>query len=163
MNPFFARRTIAEQASTIQSLVDKLCERFREFQASQETLKLRTAFAAMTADVVSLYCYGESYDYLSRPDFHQDLYETVASTGELGLLLKHAPWLYQVLESLPLWLIRRLFPPAVDMMNRRNVGLLFTSRIRLLHLKCHRVAASELLLVSSNHEHASSLLFLFDS
>ena len=123
MNPFFAKRTVAAQAVSIQRLVDKLCARFTEFRASQQPLTLQLVFTALTADIISLYCFGESYDVLSRPNFDPEMYQVIASGGELALLLRQYPWVFTIFMALPRWIVVKLNSPAMYMMRRRAVSI----------------------------------------
>ena len=101
MNPFFAKRTVAAQAASVRLLIDKLSERITEFRASGQPITLQVVFTALTADVISLYCYGESYDLLSKPDFDPDMYQSIASGGELALLLRQYPWVFTAFMAMP--------------------------------------------------------------
>lgn len=67
--------------------VDKLCMRLEEFHASRSPLDLRVTFCALTIDVISLYSYETSYDYLAKSDFEAGMSKLIISDGELSLLL----------------------------------------------------------------------------
>ena len=90
---------------------------------SRQPMSLQLVYAALTADVVSLYCYGESYDLLAKPDFDPDMYQSIASGGELALLLRQYPWVFTAFMAMPRWLVKTLKPPAMNMMRRRAVSL----------------------------------------
>jgi hypothetical protein len=99
--------------------------RLEEFYTSQNPIDLRVAYAALTADVISTYSYGKSYDTLKIPDFEPDLYRNISSGGELALVLRHYPWILNLASLLPEWLV------AMD----RNVSNLF-SRKKVIRLSC---------------------------
>ncbi len=46
----------------IQVSVDKLCSRLREHEAKEKSVNLVHAYSAMAVDVVTGYCFPESYD-----------------------------------------------------------------------------------------------------
>ena len=123
MNPLFSKRSVVEYSGSVVSTVDKLCARLEEFHTSQNPVDLRVAFSALTADVISQYCYGKSYDCLEKSDFDPDLYSNTASGGELGLLLKQCPWIFTIANSMPYWLIAWLNPKVVQMLDRRTVNI----------------------------------------
>ena len=121
LNPFFSKRSIVEHVGIIESAVDKLCVRVKEFHTSQDPLDLRVAFSALTADVISTYSYGRSYECLSKPDFDAELFTNIASGGELGLLLKHYPWIFTYANMLPYGIVKWLNPNLIAMIIRRIV------------------------------------------
>ena len=110
-----------DYAGLIESSVDKLCARLEEFQKSKSPVDLRVAFSALTVDIISMYSYGRSYDSLGRSDLDPGLYRTIASGGELGLLLKQCPWILSIASSLPYWLVSLLNRNVIDMIDRRKV------------------------------------------
>ena len=121
LNPFFSKRSITEQSGIIESAVEKLCQRIEEFRTSQAPLDLRTIYSALTADVISKYSYGWSYDCLSKPDFDKQMFIEMSSSGELGLLLKHFPWIATAGNMMPLRLVEWLNPQIMALVNRRIV------------------------------------------
>jgi hypothetical protein len=121
LNPFFSKRSVAEYAGIIESLVNKLCGRLDEFLESKTPIDLRVAFAALTVDVISKYSYGTSYDVLGQPDLSPGLYRGIASGGELALLMYQFPWILKIATLLPHWLVGFLDRNVMDMIDRRTV------------------------------------------
>ena len=70
INSFFSKRSIAKLEPVIQSVVDKLCDRFEGFRKSGEPLNLRDAYMALGTDVINQYCFATSSYYLDDEDFH---------------------------------------------------------------------------------------------
>lgn len=121
LSSLFSKRSVTQYAGSIQSCVDQLCARFAEFQTSQKPVDVQVAFAALTADVISLYSFGRSYNCLGKPNFDRELRDGTRSGGELRHLLKHYPWIFNVMMMLPYSITARLNRNAMDMINRRNV------------------------------------------
>ena len=122
MSPFFSKRSVTQYAGSIQSCVDQLCARLDEFRTAHKPVDVQVAFNALTADVISLYSFGRSYNCLEKPDFDPQLRDGTRSGGELRHLLKHYPWIFNVMMMLPHSITARLSRNAMDMIDRRNVN-----------------------------------------
>jgi hypothetical protein len=94
------------------------------------------AFCALTADVISLYSYGTSYDYLAKPDFEAGMGKLIVSGGELSLLLRQYPWIFKIANLLPYSLVARLDDKLNDMINRRKVTQFHFVRFFLASPEC---------------------------
>lgn len=121
LSPFFSKRSVMEYADSIQLCVDNLCAKLETFHASQSPINLRIAFGALTIDMITLYSYGRSYASLEKSNFDPELYQTMASGGELALLLKQCPWIFKLANLLPYSLAARLDPKVKNVINRKRV------------------------------------------
>lgn len=70
LNPFFSPASARRLEPLIQENVSRLMAVFRRFQQTGEILPLRPAFAALTSDVISEYCFGRSENYIEAPGFN---------------------------------------------------------------------------------------------
>ncbi|KAI9875930.1 MAG: hypothetical protein M1830_007736 [Pleopsidium flavum] len=70
ISPFFSKRSITRLEPLIQSAVDNLCRRLEGFRESGEPVNLRSAYMALTMDVINQYCFAHSDNNLSAPDFN---------------------------------------------------------------------------------------------
>lgn len=70
ISPFFSKRSITRLEPVLQSAVDKLCGRLGGFWESGEPVNLRSAYMALTMDVINQYCFARSDNNLDAPDFN---------------------------------------------------------------------------------------------
>jgi len=105
----------------IQSRVDALCERLREAQKSREPVNLGVAYFALATDVITAYCFGESYGFLAKPDFGPEWAASLMKVAELSHLLKQFGWLYPMMQALPPWLVALVNPQMMPLIHFRNV------------------------------------------
>jgi hypothetical protein len=117
LNPFFSKRSVARLEPMIRSVVEKLCTRLRAFQQTKEPVNLRHAFAALAMDVVTDYSFAKSYNCLDEPDFAPIWPEAVDSVSEQSHVNKQFPWLLPVMRLTPLWLVERLNPHIMRLIN----------------------------------------------
>ena len=101
--------------------MDQLCKRLDHVSTTQEPIDLRTAFAALTGDVISAYSYGESHNSLAKPDFDPQLYRDFEMGGKLSLLNYHFPRFMPILNAVPYWLVALFGPDATPLLHRKMV------------------------------------------
>ena len=65
-------------------------------------MPLTYAYKALTSDVITAYCFGESTGYLLWDDFNSPLFDTVARFLKLTWWMAHVGWLGPMLNSLPI-------------------------------------------------------------
>lgn len=87
-----------------------LCERLAQALNEGTILELCAVFVALTTDVISDYCFGESYEYLLQRDFKKDWKETMETLAEGGVFRRTVPWLVRLMQRLPHASVLRLMP-----------------------------------------------------
>ena len=107
---YFSKQSIRKYSNIIQSAVDKLCDCLREDLTQGRTVNLVHAYSAMAGDVVSGYCFPDSYHLLDKPGFAPEFSELWKSVLRNGPILKQFPWLFPTMLKLPMWFIDRFLP-----------------------------------------------------
>ncbi|KAF1983502.1 cytochrome P450 [Aulographum hederae CBS 113979] len=110
LEPFFSPANVRKLQGLIVSKVDHLCRRLVEQQEKieDEGVRIKLAFTCFTTDVVTEYAFGKSFDYLAHPDFFPEWSDMLRDIGKTVPLLKAWPWLLLILDSIPLWLAKRM-------------------------------------------------------
>ena len=160
-SPYFSRQSVSRiQPHLIQPLVDKFCDRLAECQMAGKPVVMTRAFADLTSDVISKYSYPQGYDNLGHPQFHGRDYDAFMSLSKMGPILQQFGWLFPLLESIPLWIIKHispethfilsrqddLFQQTKEILNRREdvVGKVDNSRPSIMHaILCSELPDSE--------------------
>ncbi|SCV58246.1 related to cytochrome P450 CYP3/CYP5/CYP6/CYP9 subfamilies [Fusarium fujikuroi] len=110
LSPYFSKQSVR----ALQPLVDRnmgiLLGRFREFAQSGAPLKLDDAYAALTNDIVEDYAFGKSENRLQAADFDPSFRDAMLQGGKAGHVLKHFPWLMDMLRKLPNSMLLKLSP-----------------------------------------------------
>ncbi|KAG9232265.1 cytochrome P450 [Amylocarpus encephaloides] len=120
LNPLFSKQSIFRLEPTINGLVEKLCSRFDEFKKSGQPIPLRIAYSCFTTDVVTLYSLNKCWNFLDDPEFSPVWCATIKATADMGNLMKHVPWLFGVIMSLPDAVISIIFPDMMLLINWRR-------------------------------------------
>ncbi|KAH8696455.1 benzoate 4-monooxygenase cytochrome P450 [Talaromyces proteolyticus] len=112
LNNFFSKQSVTNLEPMLQSKVDKLAQRFREAKETGTVVKLEYAFAALTADVISHYCYGKSLGYLDEHYPQNDLKEAFNTLFQGIHILYFFPIWGALMNKLPPWLMVKLNPKS---------------------------------------------------
>ena len=98
LKPFFSKASVRTLEPLIIKKVDRLCDRL---EGERGITSLTYASVALTVDIISRVCFGESYDYLENEHFARDWYTSMVSSSRNGPLVRQFPWIHQVLAHFP--------------------------------------------------------------
>ncbi|KIW16416.1 hypothetical protein PV08_06468 [Exophiala spinifera] len=101
MNPYFSTAKVRMLQSRIESSLNNLLARFREFQESGKPMTVSLAYAALTNDIVMEYAFGRSDNRLLAPDFDPSFKEAGEAGAKLSHLVKQMPWLLSLMKMMP--------------------------------------------------------------
>ena len=87
-------------------------------------MPLTYAYKALTSDVITAYCFGESTGYLTWDDFNSPLFDTVSKFLKLAWWMTHVRWLGPMLNSLPIKVQVMLMPGMKSWYDMLQVSLL---------------------------------------
>ena len=107
---------------SIHEKVDKLINRFEEAQKAGSVLHLELDFAALTADVITDYCYGWSYGYLDSGKVARsnDLVDAVNGLMVMFHINRFFPFLITVFRNSPPAMVRWLQPHMADLFDLKT-------------------------------------------
>lgn len=101
MNQFFSKQSIIKLEPIIQDKTDKIADHFKKSFETGTVLNLEYAFSALTADVITHYCYGTSYRYLEDQFPENDLRDAFGGLFLLNHILYFFPPLCTILNNIP--------------------------------------------------------------
>ncbi|KAF2141599.1 uncharacterized protein K452DRAFT_318586 [Aplosporella prunicola CBS 121167] len=108
--PYFSKQSVR----SLQPLIDRnasiLMQRIRQFAESKEELNLNVAFAALTNDIIMDYAFGRSDHRLEASDFDPSFQDAMLKGGKAGHIMKHFPFVMDMLRKLPDSLLFKLSP-----------------------------------------------------
>ncbi|CAG8158787.1 unnamed protein product [Penicillium olsonii] len=125
LSNYFSKRSVMDLGPSIHEKVDKLINRFEKAYQSGSVFLLQLDFAALTADVITDYCYGWSYGYLDddQPARSNDLVDAVNGLMVMFHINRFFPFLITIFRNAPPALVRWLQPHMADLFD-------FKSRLR---------------------------------
>ncbi|KAF2115780.1 putative P450 monooxygenase [Lophiotrema nucula] len=113
--PFFTQHSIRRFDPVIRSKLDILCSRLEEYMHSGQPVNMDSAYAALTTDIITEYCFGVSYGYLEQEGFNPEWLPTMLSASESSLLHKQIPWITTLIRSIPNAVALKLKPEIVNL------------------------------------------------
>lgn len=119
INPFFSKRAVTQLESKVRSVVDMMCEKLGECAKDGRIVDIGAAFTGATLDVISEYCYDQSYNCLEEPNFAPQWKRLMKKLFE-AVPMRNFPVVVTVMESLPPAIIKRLLPDINMFMEARE-------------------------------------------
>jgi len=133
LSPFFSKASVTRLEPLIQEKVEILCSRLRKFKESGQPVSISLAYACLTNDVVSEYCFAKSYNYLERsPDFHTDIHDALEEASRAAHVLKQIPWALGFALKIPPEIMHAFTPKLSAFTTFRQVGYMSTE-MKALH------------------------------
>lgn len=90
--------------------VEILCHGIRGCYERGEVVQLDAAYMALTLDVITGYCFGNSWGALENPDSWRKWHRVMYEGFEAAILDRHLPWLVMLMATMPIWLTEKLNP-----------------------------------------------------
>jgi cytochrome P450 len=120
---FFSKQAVNNLESIIGAKVNQLTNGIeREFRQKGQVLNTGIAFTALTLDVISDYCFGQSWRCLERPDFAPEWKKTMTNLFEPVPVMRNFPWIMGFMQSLPDWVMAKMAPDMVIFAEAKNVS-----------------------------------------
>ncbi|KAF2135991.1 uncharacterized protein K452DRAFT_354132 [Aplosporella prunicola CBS 121167] len=119
-NPYFSMSSVRRLEPITRETVKMLLHRFDEFAKTGKVMPVTLACKAMTASIITKYCFGESGGFLELEDFNRTYFDTFENAFGVGHLMAHVSWLGGLMMSLPPKLQEFLTPGLITMYNMRR-------------------------------------------
>jgi hypothetical protein len=97
----------------MRTMIEKLCARIDEAKKSGTPLNMRLVYLWFTTDFITVYALNNSWNHLDSPDFSPLWRQTIKETGTMSKWTKQFPFLFNVLTSMPDWLVEKLNPGMI--------------------------------------------------
>lgn len=117
LNPFFSQRAINDLSETIYSHIEKLAKRLERSHDLEAVVKIETAYTALAIDIITDYCFGNSWNYLDVDDYNSTYRDAITQGFMNGMLLKWFPLLAKALFWTPDKILIKLDPSLAALLN----------------------------------------------
>ena len=85
-------------------------------------LEVGVPFTALSLDVISDYCFGQSWRCLSAPEFAPAWKRTMTNLFEPVPIAKQFPWILQIMKAIPLWALKKMNPDMAMFQSGKHVS-----------------------------------------
>ncbi|KAI9928681.1 hypothetical protein ASPWEDRAFT_180261 [Aspergillus wentii DTO 134E9] len=120
VNPFFSKRSVMALEHLVQDKIEKAASRLEQAHKDGTVVSVDGLFAALTADVISHYTFGETMRILDTNDLRNDFREAVVGAGEMCHLGRFFGFFQSILEYAP-DLIERVQPSAKGLFDSKRM------------------------------------------
>lgn len=101
----------------------------REFRDSKEPLDVGNAFAALTMDIITEYCFAKSYECVDKPDFAQEWPKVINAISAQNALNKQFPSVLKIFKMMPESLVEKLNPEMMLLITFQKAWTIISSHI----------------------------------
>ena len=123
MNPFFSKRGVDNLESTIRAKVDQMTDGIdRQYMQTGRMLMVGIPFTALTLDVISDYCFGQSWRCLSAPDFAPEWQRTMTNLFDPVPIMKQFPLIPQIMGMLSIDMLKKIDPDIAMFQGAKDVS-----------------------------------------
>lgn len=120
---FFSVAAIRDLEQIIEHKVNLLTDGIRNtLSKNKRVLRIDVAATALTLDVITDYCFGQSWRCLEHPEFAPEWKQTMTNLFETVPISKQFPWLLAPISLLPLSIIRMMDPNMAMFFGAKLVG-----------------------------------------
>ena len=115
--PFFTTRKIQSHGPFIQSLVDKICDRFeQEYSGKGKPIVLNDVYGALSGDVITNLAFAKSYDFIASDNWESPFTLAVSNLVTTSHYTVHFSWIVPTMNWIPDKLVMALsskFKPII--------------------------------------------------
>jgi cytochrome P450 len=122
LNQFFSKRSVAELELMISGKVEQLCQRLAAASETKEVVRLDIAYLALAMDVLTDYSFGQPVGYLQQKDFALEWNKVLRSLLPFLAVMKQAPWMHHILNSIPLFILNLISPGAAALARWQKIA-----------------------------------------
>ena len=101
VNPYFSKQSVTKLEPAIRAVVENLCRRLCEFRELKEPVNIGHAYAALTLDIITDYCFAKSYGCINRPTFAPEWPAAIDATSKQSPLNKQFPSILKFFKMMP--------------------------------------------------------------
>ena len=124
LTPFFSKRAVDNIEGTVIAKVDQMTDAIEaQYLSTGKVFTLGVPCSALTLDVISDYCFGQSWRCLSAPDFAPEWRRTLHDLFLPVPVFKQFPWIARLLGSLPRSMVEKMNPDIAMFQGARDVSL----------------------------------------
>ena len=101
MSNFFSKASVRKLEPLVRNTVDKLTDALQTHKNSGEPVVVSSAYSGFAIDVITDYCFSNSYNLLDDQTFHKSMHHAFSKARSGMHWIRHFPWLFEVLKRLP--------------------------------------------------------------
>ena len=101
INKFFSKTQICNLESLVHHNSQRLCDRLLDHN-SKESFRIIDPYSCFASDVITEYCFGESFQYLDQPTWEPNYRTALNILFGYIHIFRHFPLIAYLIEAIPL-------------------------------------------------------------
>jgi hypothetical protein len=106
----------------IRAFIEELCQRFEQFRVTGEPVNTLHAYAALTTDIITSYCFGTSYGCTKDPHWKWEWPQAMVESTQAVHINKQFKWLFPMMQATPEWLVKKINPSVMQIIDFQKVS-----------------------------------------
>jgi hypothetical protein len=130
ITPFFAKSKIRQKASEIQTLMNRVSERFSgEYAGKNRVLNVQDVWKCFAADNMMDLVYGAPLNLCESPEFKTNFTDAITRATQWSHITLYFSWIWKVMDNMPYSAAMFLFPPFQPIIAYRQVSVTFSRNL----------------------------------
>ena len=121
LNPYFSKQSVTRLEPLIRGTIEKLCGRFEELRKSGELFEIGRAYTALTTDIITTYSFSKTYGCIDDPNWKHEWPDAMFQGSKSCHLNKQFKWVLPMMQATPEWIVKRLNPAVMNIINFQRV------------------------------------------
>ncbi|CAI7649241.1 unnamed protein product [Penicillium glandicola] len=130
LNSFFSVASIRRLEPIMKKYMGKMVTIMENAGKTGQILHMHHLFKACASDVITVYAFGECFDFLDRPDCGRSFFESTDVFFYLTHIFGLVPSLVHYVQNMPSWLVKLLLPSLSELRDRQDWWLTKVREIR---------------------------------
>ncbi|KAJ6126691.1 hypothetical protein N7523_002303 [Penicillium sp. IBT 18751x] len=114
---FFSRRSLEGLGPFIQDTIQVLCEKLKTAHENDSVVQLDMLYADLTADTITHYSFGKSYNYMQGSAATNDIQSGATEVTVAFHVNRFFPIFRRIFDRTPIWLIKAIRPKYSQSVN----------------------------------------------
>ena len=121
INSFFSTASIRRLEPILRKGLGKMLSRLEQSGKNGEVVAMHHVFKALTSDVINVYAFDASFDFLSQPAYGRGYFDATDLFFSLNHVFCYFPFVAFLVQSLPPSLVGKLMPTLNELFEKKNV------------------------------------------
>lgn len=129
LNSFFSVGSVRRLEPIIKDHLEKLLSRMETSGKAGEVLQMHHIFKACASDVITVYAFDDSFEYMNEPDYGKSFFDSTDVFFYMTHVFALVPALVLFAQNAPTWLLKTFIPNLSQLRDRQDVRILLPSSL----------------------------------
>jgi cytochrome P450 len=118
--PFFSGASIRRLEPIMKEYMAKILSRMEQSGKRSEVVELHRVFKACTSDLITIYAFGDSFNFIDEKEYGKSYFDAVDGFFGLTHIFGNFPWFATLVRSVPAWVFNGVFPSMREVSEKQE-------------------------------------------